>query len=326
MTASLNDTGPGGAIEADGLAKRYGEVTAVAGVSFAVPAGQVFAYLGRNGSGKTTTVRMLTTLTRPTAGTARVAGYDVSDAGRVRSRIGVTLQEAALDPAMTAVQHLRLIGGLWGLSRRVAAARAAVVLETFGLGEAAHRRIGTFSGGMQRRLDIATALISEPPVLFLDEPTTGLDPQARRALWAHIRHLRDRGVTVFLTTQYLQEADELADRVAVIDDGEIIALDTPARLRAGFGRTRVTFAHDSAAGAVAAALPELSVADADGRATVELHVDGPDVVGVLDRVRAAGVEVRQLAVTEPTLEDVFLRLTGSDITIRQDLVTAGGPA
>jgi ABC-type multidrug transport system ATPase subunit len=228
--------------------------------------------------------------------------------------------------SLTGVQHLRLIGGLWGLSRRTAAGRAAAVLEMFGLAEAAHRRIGTYSGGMQRRLDIATALISEPPVLFLDEPTTGLDPQSRRALGTHIRRLRDQGTTVFLTTQYLQEADELADRVAVIDHGEIVALDTPSRLKAAFGHTRVMFDHDSPAGTVAAALPELTVTDNDGQATVELDPGGAEVLGVLERVRAAGVPIRRLTVTEASLEDVFLRLTGSDITTRQDLVTAGRPA
>jgi ABC-2 type transport system ATP-binding protein len=238
----------------------------------------------------------------------------------------VTLQEAALDPAMTAAQHLRLVAGLWGLPRRTAATRSDTLLETFGLAEAANRRIGTFSGGMQRRLDIATALISEPPVLFLDEPTTGLDPQARQALWSHIRHLREQGVTVFLTTQYLEEADELADQVAIIDHGEIIALDTPDRLKATVGRTRITFAHDGAADALAAALPDLSITDDDGRATVDLDPNGPDVLAVLDRIRAASIQVRHLAVTEASLEDVFLRLTGSEITTRQDQLTAGGPA
>jgi ABC-2 type transport system ATP-binding protein len=306
------------AIEATGLVKRFDRVTAVAGVSFRVPAGEVFAYLGRNGSGKTTTVRMLTTLSRPTAGSARVAGHDITDPARVRANIGVTLQEAALDPAMTAEQHLRLVAGLWGLPKRAAATRADALLDTFGLTDAARRRIGTFSGGMARRLDIATALIGEPPVLFLDEPTTGLDPQARRALWTHIRHLRDTGVTVFLTTQYLEEADELADRVAVIDHGEIIALDTPAGLKATIGRTRVTFRHDGSDGAVRAALPGLTVTDDRSVATLDLGTDGPPVLDVLDRVRAAGIRVGNLAVAEATLEDVFLRLTGSAIGTDQE--------
>jgi ABC-2 type transport system ATP-binding protein len=306
------------AIEATDLVKRFGAVTAVAGVSFRVPAGEVLAYLGRNGSGKTTTVRMLTTLSRPSSGTARVAGHDIADTGRVRARIGVTLQEAALDPAMTAAQHLRLVAGLWGLPKRAAAARTDALLETFGLTDAAHRRIGTFSGGMGRRLDIATALIGQPPVLFLDEPTTGLDPQSRRALWAHIRHLRDQGTTVFLTTQYLEEADELADRVAVIDHGEIIALGTPAHLKATTGRTRVTFHHDGDDGAVRAALPDLTVTDGAGTAALDLDADGPTVLEVLDRVRAAGIRIERLAIAEASLEDVFLRLTGAAITTGQE--------
>jgi len=316
---------PDPAIEATDLVKRYGDVVAVDGVSLRVPRATIFAYLGRNGSGKTTTVRMLTMLSVPSAGTARVAGYDVRDAARVRACIGVTMQEAALDPAMTAVEHLRLVAGLSGLRSRQARAVAAELLDSFGLAEAATRRIGTFSGGMQRRLDIATALIGGPPVLFLDEPTTGLDPQSRRALWAHIRTLRQQGTTVFLTTQYLEEADELADRVAVIDQGRVIAEDTPQGLKARFGRTRMVLDHDGDLDRLRTALPGRNVAGGGpGRSVVLLDPDtasgseGAQVLSVLEQVRAAGIEIGALSVSPPSLEDAYLRLTGSAITTGQD--------
>jgi ABC-2 type transport system ATP-binding protein len=325
---------PDPAIEAHELVKRYGDVVAVDGVSLRVPRATIFAYLGRNGSGKSTTVRMLTTLSTPTAGTARVAGYDVSDAAAVRARIGVTMQEAALDPAMTATEHLRLVAGLSGLRSRQAGELAGELLERFGLTEAAGRRIGTFSGGMQRRLDIATALVGQPPVLFLDEPTTGLDPQSRRALWAHIRELRERGTTVFLTTQYLEEADELADRVAVIDRGVLVAEDTPERLKARFGRTRVMLDHDCDLDKLRAALPGDGVeADGRGRGVVVLETgiagsaadgSGARVLAVLERVRDAGIGIGAVSVSPPSLEDVYLRLTGSAITSGRDQPAGDG--
>lgn len=319
---------PDPAIEATDLVKRYDDVVAVDGVSLRVPRATIFAYLGRNGSGKTSTVRMLTTLSVPSAGTARVAGHDIADAARVRAHIGVTMQEAALDPAMTATEHLRLVAGLSGLRSSAAEVLAGELLDTFGLADAANRRIGTFSGGMQRRLDIATALIGQPPVLFLDEPTTGLDPQSRRALWAHIRTLREQGTTVFLTTQYLEEADELADRVAIIDRGAIIAEDTPEALKARLGRTRVVFDHDGGAERVRAVLAGRDVeADGHGRSVVALDADpsngseGAQVLALLEQVRGAGIGIEALSVFAPSLEDVYLRVTGSAITTGQDQIT-----
>jgi ABC-2 type transport system ATP-binding protein len=320
------DPVPDPAIEAVDLVKRYRDVTAVGGVSLRVPRATIFAYLGRNGSGKSTTVRILTTLSAPTAGTARVAGYDLTDAANVRARIGVTMQEAALDPTMTAVEHLRLVAGLSGLRSKAAGALADELLAGFGLAGAAGRRIGTFSGGMQRRLDIASALVGRPPVLFLDEPTTGLDPQSRRALWAHLRELRDQGTTMFLTTQYLEEADELADRVAVIDSGTLVAEDTADRLKARFGRTRLVLDHDGDPDRLRAALPGRDVeAERPGRSVVVLD-GGAEVLAVLERVRAAGIGIGALSVSAPSLEDVYLRLTGSAITTGQDQLAGGGQA
>jgi ABC-2 type transport system ATP-binding protein len=303
-------------IEAAGLTKRYGDTVAVDGVGFMVAAGEIFGYLGRNGSGKTTTVRMLTTLTRPTAGTARICGVAVSDPGRVRSLIGVTLQEAALDPAMTTVAHLRFIAGLWGMSKDAARARAAEVLEIVGLTDHGGQRIRTFSGGMQRRLDIATALLGRPAVLFLDEPTTGLDPQSRRAVWEEIRKLRDGGVAVFLTTQYLEEADRLADRVAVVDSGRIVATGTPAQLKAAHGRTVITIGRHADGRCVADLLAPAQVSlDEAGRTVVTLEgsADATATLNVLDRLRSGGVDITSLGVAETSLEDVFVHLTGATI-------------
>lgn len=312
----------GPAISVNRLTKRYGEINAVAGVTFAVRPGEIFSYLGRNGSGKTTTVRMLTTLTRPTSGSATVAGIDIARPRDVRRRIGVTLQEAALDATMTARRHLSLVAGLWGMPRSAANGRTADLLERFGLTEAADRKIATFSGGMQRRLDIATSLISRPAVLFLDEPTTGLDPQSRRALWSEIRELRADGVTVFLTTQYLEEADELADRLAIIDRGRIIAEGTPAELKAAHGRTVITVGHRGTLEQLTMALDGVPTAprveaDGEGRATITL-ADGDDsrsVLAVLDLLRRRGPELLHLEVASTSLEDAFLRLTGTSISV-----------
>jgi daunorubicin resistance ABC transporter ATP-binding subunit len=308
------------AIEAEHLVKRYGETVAVADVSFAVTRGEIFGYLGRNGSGKTTTVRVLTTLTRPSSGTARVADVDITDTRWVRERIGVTMQDAALDDAMTGAEHLRFVAGLSGATRSAARARAAELLELVGLEAVASARIGTYSGGMKRRLDIASALVGQPRVLFLDEPTTGLDPQSRRAVWDEIRSLRATGVTVFLTTQYIEEADQLADRIVIIDAGAIIAQDAPRALKAAHGRTTITFDHDGDLRRVRDALDgtdgiEVGL-DGGGRTIVSLDTatsrdDG--TLRILDRMRAAGVAPAHLAVTETSLEDVFVRLTGTAI-------------
>jgi ABC-2 type transport system ATP-binding protein len=314
------------------LAKHFGDVAALRGVTFDVREGEVFGYLGRNGSGKTTTVRILTTLTRPTSGTAAVAGIDISRPHEVRQRIGVTLQEAALDPTMTGGDHLRLIAGLWGMRRDAVATRANELLELFGLVDAADRRIATYSGGMQRRLDIATALIARPRVLFLDEPTTGLDVQSRRALWSEIRGLRDNGVTVFLTTQYLEEADELADRIAIIDEGRIVADGTTAELKSTHGRTTIDIAHEGTLDSVAAALNGTALvavsAASPQRATITVDTanGGEGVLSVLARLRDHGPAIGRLSVSETSLEDVFLRLTGSSIVVSSDEVTELEPA
>jgi ABC-2 type transport system ATP-binding protein len=315
-------------IEADQLVKRYGNTVAVAGVSFTVGRGEIFGYLGRNGSGKTTTVRMLTTLTRPSSGTARVAGIDIALARRVREHIGVTMQDAALDEAMTGVEHLHFVAGLSGASRAAARDRAGELLELVGLADVARKRIGTYSGGMKRRLDIASALVSRPSVLFLDEPTTGLDPQSRRTVWDEIRALRATGVTVFLTTQYIEEADQLADRIAIVDAGAIIADGTPRELKAAHGRTTVSFDHDGDPAEVARALDGVDVGvDAGGRTVVSLDAatgDDDGAVRVLDRLRAAGVALGHLAVSETSLEDVFVRLTGNAIATPTTSAASGG--
>jgi ABC-2 type transport system ATP-binding protein len=306
------------AIEGHEITKEFrGGTQALAGVSFKVGSGEIFGYLGRSGSGKTTTVRILTTLSRPTSGSGTVGGHDVVlDPDSVRRSIGVTMQDAALDDQMTAREHLEFVGGLWGLETKGARQRGLELLETFGLAEAGGRAIKTFSGGMRRRLDIATALITRPPILFLDEPTTGLDPVNRRVLWDEIRSLRDGGTTVFLTTQYLEEADELTDRIAVIERGKIIACGAPQELKEAIGQTRVTIRLSDPAG-----LADLSrvVGDTqfevgdDGLVRIELWRDGangsPPALGLLAGLRDHDVGVTQFSVSEPTLEDVFVQLT-----------------
>ena len=226
------------AIETKGLERMFsGDIRAVDGVDLEVAEGEIYAFLGPNGAGKTTTVRMLTTLLRPTGGNATVAGFDVvSEAAKVRRAIGVALQEAALDPLMTGRELIRLQATLHGIPRAEGRRKGEALLERVGLSDAADRQVGTYSGGMRRRLDLASALVHEPGVLFLDEPTTGLDPVSRRAIWEEVENLNAEGTTVFLTTQYLEEADRLADRVGIIDVGRIVAEDTPGRLKAQIGR------------------------------------------------------------------------------------------
>jgi ABC-2 type transport system ATP-binding protein len=232
MSAATTDGAPA-AVQAEGLVKHYDDVEAVRGVSLTVRAGEVFGFLGPNGAGKSTTVRMLTTLLTITAGTARVAGLDVAEQpDAVRHRIGVALQEAGLDPRQTGRELLLLQARLFGLTAPEAGRRADQLLELVELEDAADRRIKTYSGGMKRRLDLASALVHEPEVLFLDEPTTGLDPASRLTVWDEVRRINERGTTVFLTTQYLEEADALCDRLAIIDDGRIVREGTPAQLKA----------------------------------------------------------------------------------------------
>ena len=306
-------------IEAISLAKTYGEVAAVAGVSFSVAPGEIFAYLGRNGSGKTTTVRMLSTLTRPTGGQASVAGFDiVGDPAKVKRRIGVTMQDAALDPQMSSIEHLEFIGGIHGHNRQTASQRSKEMLEKFGLTDAASRPIGTYSGGMKRRLDIATALLGEPEVLFLDEPTTGLDPQSRRAMWGEISRLKDQGVTVFLTTQYLEEADILADHLAIIDKGQIIAQGTPTSLKAEHGHKRVSFNSVSSNTELVDHLSaqqgfEITSNHNTVIAEAAPTVTDAEILAAIAGLPGQGAGIDGLEIAGTTLEDVFLRLTGTSI-------------
>ena len=307
------------AIEGHGITKTYGAETdqpveALKGIDLSVPEGQIFGYLGRNGQGKSTTVRILTGLSLPTAGTARVAGLDVVTQRRdVQAQIGVTLQDVALDDLQTGREHLVLVSSLWGHSRRAARAKADELLEEFGLTAAAGRLIRNYSGGMRRRLDLATSLLNEPRVLFLDEPTTGLDPQSRRALWGRIRQLRTDGATVFLTTQYLEEADELADELAIIDRGEILAQGTPDQLRSSFGTTRVSVRLDDPA-TRAKAHQTLGEGVEPDAAWLRFEVAEPSVAAQrVSRLGADGITPDEISVHTSSLEDVFLDLTGTGI-------------
>jgi ABC-2 type transport system ATP-binding protein len=303
------------AIEAFGLEREFaGGVKAVDGVYLEVSDGAIYGFLGPNGAGKTTTVRMLTTLLRPTGGSARVAGYNVvSQAGEVRKTIGVALQEAALDPLMTGRELIRLQATLHAMPPAEGRRKADALLERVGLSKAADRRVGTYSGGMRRRLDLASALVHSPRVLFLDEPTTGLDPVSRKAIWEEVRRLNDEGTTVFLTTQYLEEADELADRVGIIDGGRIVAEGTPRELKAQVGRPhleiRIAEGDADRAQAVVAEFGRRLPAR-DGAVLVELERGAAAVAPVVRALDEAGLAVDALELVEPTLDDVFLAKTG----------------
>jgi ABC-2 type transport system ATP-binding protein len=305
------------AIEVDELTKQFaGGVRALDGVSFTVDEGEVFGYLGRNGAGKSTTVRILTTLLRPTSGTARVLGHDViNDAGAVRKVFGAALQEAALDELMTGREHLDMAARLAGMDKTRSRERAAELLESFGLRAAADRIAAGYSGGMRRRLDVAMAMVRRPEVLFLDEPTTGLDPQGRRAVWDLVRDLRDSGSTVFLTTQYLAEADELSGRVAVVHDGRVAAIGTSQELKDELGTTTVRVRVQAAdEQRIRDAVAPNVVAPAAG-GWLEVTVQGGEaaVPAVVGQLTGAGVHVDRLSVHPPSLEDVFVRLTGTQI-------------
>jgi ABC-2 type transport system ATP-binding protein len=304
------------AIRADALTKQFKKgPKAVDAIDLEVAPGEIYGFLGPNGAGKSTTVHMLTTLLPPTSGTATVGGFDVARQGpQVRRTIGAALQEAALDPFLTARDHLRLQASLHGMSAVDRRRRGDELLERVGLTLAADRRVRTYSGGMKRRLDLALALVHEPSILFLDEPTTGLDPQSRSALWTEVARLaREEGVTVFLTTQYLEEADVLADRVGIIHRGRIVAEGTPAALKAEIGRPTVEVTPDDPEQLGDAAETLLRFGDTTaaqpGTAAVLLAVeyDLADVVRALD---AAEIEVAQLRLHAPTLDDVFLAKTG----------------
>src|SRR3954468_22657097 len=308
------------AVQAENLVKHYpgrsGVVEAVRGVDLRIEAGEIFGFLGPNGAGKSTTVKMLTTLLSITSGSARVAGIDVArEPDLARRRMGVALQEAGLDPRQTGRELLVLQGRLFGLGAREAAARAGELLALVELEDAADRRIKGYSGGMKRRLDLASALVHEPEVLFLDEPTTGLDPASRLTVWEEVRRINGAGTTVFLTTQYLEEADKLCDRLAIIDAGEIVAEGTPERLKAQMGHDVVTLALDGAdAAATEAAIGDLPglervVAEPDQLALYVLDGAG-SIAEIVRRLDRAGIQVGAIAVARPTLDDVFLQATG----------------
>ena len=303
------------AISATSLTKSYREHQVVRGIDLRVTPGSVFALLGPNGAGKTTTVRILETLTRPTSGTALVAGHDIVDDPRgVRRSISVTGQYAALDDLQTGAENLRMIGRLAGLTAEQARQRAAELLTQFDLTEAANRRVGTWSGGMRRRLDIAASLVVEPLIVFLDEPTTGLDPRSRLALWNVIAQLASAGITIFLTTQYLEEADRLADRVALIDGGRIVAEGTPAELKRRVGNSRLDLDLVSD-DAFMSAIDRLGArATRTDRAALSISVptDGSaaQVRALLDEIDPGNRLLSQFTVHTATLDDVFLSLTG----------------
>ncbi|MFD6396913.1 ATP-binding cassette domain-containing protein [Nocardia sp. NPDC060249] len=309
------------AVRTSGLGKSYGDFTAVGSVDLSIAAGSVFAMLGPNGAGKTTTVRMLATLLRPDRGSAAVFGYDVvREATAVRSMIGLTGQYASVDETLTAGENLRLFGRLLGLSRRAAASRAEELLEEFELSAVARRSVSAFSGGMRRRLDLAATLITVPPLIFLDEPTTGLDPHTRDRMWGIVRGLVARGATVLLTTQYLEEADALADRIAVIDRGTLVADGTPAELKSSIGEQVLRLdIPDTADLRRAEALIQEITGDvpegsSTGTLTVALHdvTRGADIVAAC---RAEGITLRGFAVDRPDLNEVFLSLTGRARTV-----------
>ncbi len=303
-------------IEVEGLVREFKKgPRAVDGIELQVQPGEIYGFLGPNGAGKSTTVLMLTTLLPPTAGTARVAGHDILREGpAVRRSIGAALQEAALDPLLTGNDHMRLQTTLQGVAKAERRARGNELMERVGLTDAANRKVGGYSGGMKRRLDLALALVHRPQVLFLDEPTTGLDPSSRADLWAEVSRLaREDGVTVFLTTQYLEEADVLADRVGIIDAGKIVAEGTPEALKAEIGRPSVEAvpAHREDRDAVAAVLSKFgSVVPAPpGAAAVRLE-SGQDLVAVVRALDSADVQIADIQLHQPSLDDVFLTKTG----------------
>ena len=306
----------GAAIEAHSLRKRYGDVVALDEVDLRVEAGSILGLLGPNGAGKTTAVRILTTLLTPDGGTARVAGFDVvKDAGKLRARIGLAGQYAAVDENLSGFENLEMFGRLYHLGRRVSRERARELLADFDLTDAGERLVRTYSGGMRRRLDLAGALVARPPVLFLDEPTTGLDLTSRLTLWDGIKALVSRGTTVLLTTQYLDEADHLSDRIAVIDHGRLIAEGAPDELKAQVGGDRLDIRLEDPSRCEEALttlrpLAEGSASVDDGILQLPLRERRGAIAEAVRRLDEAGVGIDDIAVRRPTLDDVFLRLTG----------------
>ena len=306
----------GPVVETRALEKRYGDTHALRGVDLRVEPGTIFGLLGPNGAGKTTVVRILTTLLQPDAGSARVAGLDVvEDANRLRERIGLAGQYAAVDENLTGFENLEMVGQLYHLGRRHSRERSRELLEQFDLADAGDRLVRTYSGGMRRRLDLAAALVARPPVLFLDEPTTGLDIRSRRALWDAIEALVAEGTTVLLTTQYLDEADYLAGRIAVIDHGLLIAEGTPDELKAQVGgdrlEVRLCSRDDNAAARDAlAAVGDGRVEGEDGAVRVAIRERTGAIADAVRRLDERGIAIDDIAVRTPTLDDVFLTLTG----------------
>ena len=309
---------PEPAIQADKLVREFKKgPRAVDGIDLRVDPGEIYGFLGPNGAGKSTTVHMLTTLLPPTAGSARVAGYDVVKEGpKVRKAIGAALQEAALDPFLTGREHLRLQTAMHGIVGDERRRRSDELLERVGLTEAADRKVNSYSGGMKRRLDLALALVHRPRILFLDEPTTGLDVQSRTALWSEVGRLaKEEGVTVFLTTQYLEEADVLADRVGIIDHGRIVAEGTPEQLKAEIACSTVEAvpSNPEERGAVATVLERFgqqTTGFGPGSVAVQLASANGDLTEIVRALDAEGVHIAQLQIHEPTLDDVFLAKTG----------------
>ena len=305
------------AITTDGLVRRFGSVRAVDGVDLRVPKGEIFGFLGPNGAGKTTVIRMLITLLAPTSGKITVAGFDVmEDPVEVRSHIGAALQEAALHDKQTGRQLLRLQGRLYGLTGRQVKERISELTDLVDIGDAMDRLIGTYSGGMKRRLDLAAALVHRPDVLFLDEPTTGLDPISRSRIWEEVRGInRESRVTIFLTTQYMEEADALADRVGIIDRGKLAVQGTPADLKRARGVDLIVVRPDGDVEKAALALesvPTVSAIDAhDTELTVSTSNGAALISTVALKLNECGIGVRELTLRTPTLDDVFLQVTGA---------------
>jgi ABC-2 type transport system ATP-binding protein len=301
------------AIVVERLVKRFGELTAVKGVEFEVATGEVFGFLGPNGAGKTTTINMLCTLAKPSSGSATVAGYDVvRERDDVRRHIGLVFQDQTLDGYLTGEQNLRLHAELYGLSRDLVQPRMRQVLEMVGLWDRKDTIVGTYSGGMRRRLEIARGMMHSPRVLFLDEPTIGLDPQTRRSIWSYIRELKEREeITIFMTTHYMDEA-EWCDRIAIMDHGEIVALDAPATLKAGVGTDRVVINTEDDQAAIAALSQRFGIEAGMSEGAVTFGVPGGEQF--VPRLFAElGVPIQGVSVSRPTLDDVFMAYTGSTI-------------